>query len=392
MGVKPQGARLRKPLERAVRDGHPWLFRDSLVDLRARPGEVVDVVDRRGRWLARGLADAGPIGVRVWTTQDEPLDGALLSRRLSAAAALRDAIIGADTTAYRLLHGEGDRVPGVVCDVYGSGAVLVFDGDGARAWQREVTAALTPILERRGVSSLLLREGKRENASVTPLLGDPPTGPLRVREHGVALLVDPAAGQKTGLFLDHRESRRMVRSLSSGLRVLNLYGYTGGFSVAAGLGGATSVDTIDIAGPALELAARTWSDNGLPASAHTCRRADVPELLEEVRRTSRQWDLVISDPPSFAPRQSSVRAALGAYERLHAACLAVLAPGGLLLAASCSSHVTRDAFEETLRRAARAQRQQLQVLSRWGAPADHPRLLAFPEGDYLKVILARTLA
>jgi 23S rRNA (cytosine1962-C5)-methyltransferase len=206
----------------------------------------------------------------------------------------------------------------------------------------------------------------------------------------MVLRADLARGQKTGLFLDHRESRRRVRELSRGLRVLNLYGYTGAFSVAAGLGGALEVDTVDAARPALAVAEENWARNGLPAGAHRTHARDVPEFLADMRARGRRWDLVIADPPSFAPNEASVPGALKSYRALHRACLRVLEPGGLYLAASCSSHVDRSAFDRTLREAAE-KIGVVQVLERSGAPADHPSLAAFPEGDYLKVTLARWL-
>jgi 23S rRNA (cytosine1962-C5)-methyltransferase len=180
-----------------------------------------------------------------------------------------------------------------------------------------------------------------------------------------------------------------VRELASGLSVLNLYGYTGGFSVAAGLGGAREVTTVDSAAPALAHADLSWAQNALDSARHTTRCTDVPELLMELAAQRKRFDFVIADPPNFAPSEQSKTAAMESYAVLHRAVLNVLRPGGFYLAASCSSHVSRDDFEATLREGARRARRIMQVLERWGAPADHPRLLAFPEGDYLKVSLLR---
>jgi 23S rRNA (cytosine1962-C5)-methyltransferase len=191
------------------------------------------------------------------------------------------------------------------------------------------------------------------------------------------------------LFLDHRETRARVRQLSAGHQVLNLYGYTGGFSIAAGLGGAGSVTTVDLAKPALALAERGWRENDLPPDAHRVRAADVPEYLIAAADGGERYSLIVSDPPNFAPRQSAVPQALQAYEAMHAGVFRLLTAGGLYLAASCSSHVDRAMFEQTLQRAAARARRVVQVLERSGAPADHPRLLAFPEGDYLKIVLVR---
>ena len=382
--------RLARKLERVLRQGHPWVWRDALVDLSAPAGTVVTVVDAKGGFVARGIADDGPIGVRVLTCNPrEQVDAALFARRIVLADDLRQRGVGEDTDTLRLLHGEGDRLPGVVCDLYGRCAVLRFDGAGAAAWQDVVIESLKPILHRRGVSTLLVRSGRGHQSVSECAFGDPPEGPFEVRELGMRLLVDVIHGQKTGLFLDHRPSRLRVRQLARGLEVLNLYGYTGAFSIAAGLGGATAVDTVDLAAPALELAEASWALNELPAAAHRCHAADVPQYLDRALAKGARWNLIIADPPSFAPRESAVEAALGAYRKLHTSCLSLLEPGGLYLAASCSSHVRRETFEQTVLEAAGKLRRPLQLLDSWSAGTDHPRLPAFPEGDYLKAVLVR---
>jgi 23S rRNA (cytosine1962-C5)-methyltransferase len=236
---------------------------------------------------------------------------------------------------------------------------------------------------------VLVKSGRRGHAKVELAWGDVPDAPIEVREHGMTLVADLRHGQKTGLFLDHRESRARVRALARDRRVLDLYAYTGGFSAAAGLGGASSVDTVDIAAPAIEMSRRTWLANALPEHARTSHAIDVPEFLQRAIADERRWDLVVADPPSFAPSQATLTKALRAYEQLHAAAMRVLAPGGLLLAASCSSHVDVARFDAALLGGAERARRIVQVLERWAAPADHPRLAAFAEGDYLKVVLAR---
>jgi 23S rRNA (cytosine1962-C5)-methyltransferase len=382
---------LTKPLRRALRRGHPWVYRDAVTRIDAAPGSVVTLVDEKGRFAARGWAEEGPIAVRVLTTVDEPVDGAMLERRLAAAARLRDDLATEATDCYRLVHGECDRLPGVVCDVYGRFATLQLDGKAAAARRDEVVLLLVPLLERRGVAGLLVRSGRRGERVVELAWGERPPAEVRVTEHGMTLCADLVAGQKTGLFLDHRESRRRVRGLAAGRHVLDLYAYVGGFSAAAGLGGAASVTTVDVAPKAIEHAARTWAENGLDPTAQRLVCADVPELLEAERRRGARYDLVVADPPSFAPSESARAGALRAYQQLHQACASLLAPGGLYLAASCSSHVDRAAFEDALLDGADKAHRILQVLDRWGAPPDHPRLLAFPESDYLTVALCRAL-
>ncbi len=381
--------RLKKPLERSLRAGHPWVYRDALAPFELAAGDEVRVVDKQGAFIARGLVDEGPIGVRVWSTEDEPLSDALLSRRIALALSHRERILPPETDAYRLLHGEGDRVPGFVCDRYGSFAVLRLDGAAALAHRPRFERALREPLGRLGVASLLVRAGRKDDARVSLAWGKLPEPELYVREHGMFLCANLLEGQKTGLFLDHRESRARVRELVRGARVLNLYGYTGGFSVAAGLGSASEVTTVDIAAPALAYAEKSWAANALEEDAHRTHAQDALEFLRQAGEKKARYDFIVADPPNFAPRQSASDAALRAYQALHASVQRVLEPGGYYLAASCSSHVSQTDFDDTLRQAASRVRRSLQVLERTGAPADHPRLLAFPEGDYLKVSLLR---
>jgi 23S rRNA (cytosine1962-C5)-methyltransferase len=389
--------RLKRPLERAVRSGHPWLYRDALEAHDLPPSTAVRIASKDGRVVGVGLTDSGPIGVRVWRTEDKPIDAALVRERITQALALRAQVIRGSalegaTNAYRLVHGEGDRLPGIVCDRYADVAVLRFDAAGesvasVRAW---LLAALQEALPALGVTSLIERSTRKADGSRV-IFGELPPQPMRVVENGMQLAVHVVEGQKTGLFLDQREARARVRSMAAGASVLNLYGYTGGFSIAAALGGARAVTTVDIAAPALALAERTFELNGLSreSSAHKTVAADVPAFLGELAQSGSRFDLVIADPPNFAPSEAALDAALASYANLHALALAAVSRGGYYLAGSCSSHVSASAFLETLRAGAQKARRIVQVLDQHGAPPDHPRLLAFPEGDYLKVVLAR---
>lgn len=382
---------LRKPLRAAVAAGHPWIWRDATTGSEHAPGTVVTVVDAKGKFVGRGLAEDGPIAVRVWTADDEPVGPEMLARRVASALSLRQRVVPPETTAWRLLHGEGDRVPGIVCDVYGDVASIALDGAAALAWHDQALEALRPVLDRIGVASAMVRSGRRGQRQVEHVWGPVPPEPLTVLECGTKLVLSVVHGQKTGMFLDHRTARAAIRSLCRDARVLDLYSYVGGFSANAGRGGARSVDTVDVAPEAVTAARAAWAANGLPIDRQTTHVADVPEFLAAAHAAKRQWDVIIADPPSFAPNESSKENALRAYAMLHAACAKVLVRGGLLLAASCSSHVDSKSFEDALSLGSARARRIVQVLDRWGAPPDHPRLLAFPEGDYLKVVLARLL-
>lgn len=384
---------LRKDVAGSILAGHPWLWRDAILPGRAAPGELVEIVDRDERFVATGYAQAGPIAARVLSTRRGPIDAGFVAERLRAASELRKRVVdglGAETDAYRLVHGEGDGLPGVVVDVYAGWLVVKYDGEAPeRALGSLVLEALEVVVP--GARGVLVRRGRGDDKSSTLVRGSAPPSPVLVREHGMKLLADLDAGQKTGLFLDHRESRRRVRALSKGARVLNLYGYVGGFSVAAGLGGAAHVETVDSAAPAIRLAEAAWRENGLDPAAHVGMAMDVPTRVEALRDGRERFDVIVADPPSFAPNEDSVPAATRSYRLLHRASLRLLAPGGLYFAASCSSHMPAERFERTIRDAAEKLGVSLQILERSGAPADHPRLLAFPEGDYLKCVLARVL-
>jgi 23S rRNA (cytosine1962-C5)-methyltransferase len=386
----PRAVRLIRPLERTILAGHPWLYRDALQPFEAAPGEPLDVFDKRGRLLARGIAESGPIALRLFTTrQSERIDADLFRARARAALRLRAQAVPPGTNAYRLIHGEGDRFPGLVCDRYGDYAVIKLDGDAILAHRDTLHEALPEVLAEAGVRGAILRGSRKQALEPEPFFGSEVPRELEVLEHGMRLIANPWEGQKTGLFLDHRESRLRVRALARGQRVLNLYGYTGGFSLAAGLGGADQVTTVDLAKPAIELAQRGWELNGLPAERHRAEASDVQAFVEGLAGAPDSYDLVIADPPNFAPSQAKLESALEAYANLHAACLPLLGEGGLYLGASCSSHVRMADFLDSLREGARRARRVLTILEQTGAPFDHPRLLAFPEGDYLKVVLCR---
>jgi 23S rRNA (cytosine1962-C5)-methyltransferase len=374
---------LRKAVGPALRRGHPWVYRDAL---RAAPdvaaGEVVDVVDGRDRFVARGYADPGsPIAVRVLTLDpDEPVDDGLVARRLTEARALRERVIDRTTTdAYRFLHGEGDHLPGIVCDFYAQVAVVRFDGEGARAFG----ARIVPLLAAAGATTVY----ERTRGGGSLLAGPPPPDELSVREHGMRFLVDIAHGQKTGLFLDQRENRHRLRALAGGRNVLNCFSYTGGFTVAAALGGAMRTVSVDRAAPALETARRTLAANGLDPAAHGQVCEDAFAFLDRAARRGERFGMVVLDPPSFAPSADALERALAAYRDLNTLGLRCVEPGGLLATASCSSHVTSEAFVEVVATAAAAARRRVRLFELAGAGPDHPVAPAHPEGRYLKFLL-----
>lgn len=377
----------------AVERGHPWVYREALKKAPAHleAGAVVELADTRGRFLGRGLFDpTSPIAVRVHERDaGTPLDAGSFERRIGAAIALREWLFEAgDTDAYRLVNGEGDRVPGLVLDRYREVAVLRLDGAALEPWVEALRDPLKKLLGKIGVRSAALRLGRDARSSggkaIEQLWGPPIPERVFVRERGLALEVDLHFGHKTGAFLDQRENLARVRALGRGrARALNLFSYTGGFSIAAALGGAAHVTSVDTAGPAHASAQRSFRENGLDPGAHAFVTADAFAFLEAAEKRGDRFDLVVSDPPSFAPSEKAKPRAIASYRRLHRACANVLAKGGVLCAASCSSHVTTEDFLATLDDASLG-RGDLRVVSMLGQPEDHPWLPAWPEGRYLK--------
>ena len=372
---------LRKELARAIRQGHPWIFRDALAAGPAIPGgTVVVVASRDGRPLAHGFWDAtGPIAVRVLDLQPVMDCRTLVGERLRQA--LRVRLAGLDrgrTNAFRWVHGEADRLPGIHVDLYDEVAAVRFDGAGAKAFYQNLDERLAECAAPIRLAKVVDREKRDGNL-----------GEIEVRENGIRFLVDLCRGQKGGLFLDQRENRQAVAGHAAGKSVLNLFGYTGGFSLYAAQAGALRTDTVDVARPALETARRNFELNGLSLEHAGFHTMDALAFLDQAASRKRRWDIVICDPPSFAPSQRALPAAQRAYLRLHRLAASVVAPGGLLCASSCSSHFGRKEFLISLEQGVAAAGRRFRLQSLTGAGFDHPALPAFKEGDYLKFALGR---
>lgn len=388
----PLKLRLARDLTRSLKRGHPWVFAEALRHLPAAPpGSPAILLDnKKGREIARGFYDpTSPLAFRAGTTEpDEPLDESWAERRLQRAVALRRRLFDARTTGFRLLNGEGDGLPGLICDVYGQTAVIQLDGPGPSGFWHGPGLA-TWLAEALSLTCVYHKPQSRSGGSGQLLAGSLPSEPVPFLENGLNFRADIVHGQKTGFFLDQRENRQRIQQLSAGRRVLNVFGYTGGFSVAAGVGGAETVTTVDLAGPALALAEVHWQANGLEPTRHQTRKADAFNFLEAAAKKEQWWEVVIVDPPSFASAKESVPQALQAYQKLVAAGAAVTAPAGVLAAASCSSHVDQESFLQACQEGLSKARRRATLLGLYGQPADHPTPLAFPEFRYLKFVLLR---
>jgi 23S rRNA (cytosine1962-C5)-methyltransferase len=384
--VNPVPVVLSKNLGRSICEGHPWIFRDALKGSpKIADGALVELRTREGKAVAIGYWDArSAIAVRILRAGALPDPRCEVDARLKAALQRRlEKLDRTRTNAFRWIHGEADRLPGIHVDLYDDVAVVRFDGDGAAAFYEDLGARLAAAARPLELREVLDRQsGKR-------LYGRGAPARFEVKENGLLFEAAPGVGGKGGLFLDQRENREIVEKLARGRRMLNLFGYTGAFALYAARGGATSTATVDTAAPAIAAARRNFERNGLSTSAAGFHAADAFEFLEAAAKRGRKWDLVVSDPPSFAPNRASFENARRAYTRLHRLAVSVTAPGGYLCAASCSSHVDRKEFLATVEAgAAKAGRRFLMEEVR-GAGFDHPRETWFPEGDYLKFAVGR---
>jgi len=388
--------RVTAAAEKAARAGHPWIFGDSVREQNrdGQPGELAILYDRRDRFLAIGFFDPdSPIRVRILHAgEPETIDASWLNARIAAAFARRETMFDASTTGYRCANGESDGLPGLVADRYaGTVAVKLY----TTAWLPWIGRLVFP---NPNVTRTVLRLSRNIQRAAAErfhfrdgqiLAGADVREPVVFLENGLRFECDPLRGQKTGFFLDQRENRQAVRRLASGLDLLNVFSFSGGFSLSSAAGGASSALSLDISEHALAAARRNFALNAEIAAVAQCRhetvQADAFEWLKE--KANRKFGLAVLDPPSLAKRESEKEEALLAYGRLAAAALARLGPDGVLVACSCSAHVRAPEFFAAVRDAARKSGRAYEEIQTTGHAPDHAA--TFPEGEYLKAIYMR---
>ena len=387
--------RLHPGKERAVLRRHPWIFAGAIARGGADSGETVRVESHEGQVLGwAAYSPASQIRLRMWSFDPaQRIDGDFLRQRLRASIARRRDL-GIDLRAARLVWGEADGLPGFVVDRFADIAVVQLLSAGAERWRETLLQALRDELpglriHERSDVGVREREGLAERSGW--LHGD---GASRVdiEEHGMRLHVDVASGHKTGFYLDQRDNRLRFRELvrERGLRrVLNCYGYTAGFTLAALAGGAEQVITVDSSGPALELAAEHLRDNGFDPARNPLREADVGRVLRELREAGERFDAIVLDPPKLAPTVAQAPRATRAYKDINRLALGLLRPGGWLFTFSCSGGIDAPLFQSVVAGAAVDAGRDADIVQRVGAAPDHPLLLSFPEGEYLKGLLLR---
>ena len=387
---------LKAGRERSVLLGHPWVFSGAIADVLGdpAPGTTVSVADASGAWLAHAAwSPVSQIRARIWSSEATlSIDAAFFRHRIEHAARARAPLLDEAHTGARLVHGEADGLPGVIVDRYGSVVVVQLLSAGAEYWRAAIVDALAALpgiecVVERSDAEVRVLEGLPERTGIAA--GTLPAEVL-LREDDLIYRVDPIGGQKTGFYLDQRDNRRLIRDNAAGRRVLNAFCYSGGFTLAALAGGATRVVSIDSSGEALTLGAQNLAHNpGLPAAANAWVEADVFAYLRQLRNEAVNFDLIVLDPPKFAPTAAHAEGAARAYKDINLLALKLLVPGGLMATFSCSGGVDADLFQKIVAGAAVDAGAGAQILRRLGPSPDHPVALNFPEGDYLKGLLLR---
>jgi 23S rRNA (cytosine1962-C5)-methyltransferase len=386
---------LKAGREKSVKRRHPWIFSGAIerVDGEPASGETLLVKSAAGQPLAvAAWSPQSQIRARVWSFDSGTrVEKAFFESTLRKAIQLRRSLPAFQhSNALRLVHGESDGLPGLIVDRYADVLVAQFLSAGTEAWREAILDALAAET---GCEAIF----ERSDAEVRALEGLPQRvgfarGNREARrcpivEHGLHFRVDVEGGQKTGFFLDQRENRQRIRSLAAGREVLDAFCYTGGFSVAALAGGAKHVTSVDSSAAALEVARENLAANALDVARVEFAATDVFAYQRQVRDRGRGFDLVVLDPPKFAPTAAQAKNAARAYKDINLMALKLLRPGGLLATFSCSGGVSAELFQSIVAGAAADAGVDAKILERFGAAADHPVALSFPDGDYLKGLL-----
>ena len=383
---------LKPGREKSLKRRHPWVFSGAVAKITGTPeaGETIEVHGSDGEFLAMAACNPqSQIVARVWDWQKRDIDAAFFRERVERAVRLRARLLP-ECDSVRLVHAESDGLPGVVIDRYGDVVVVQLSSAGAMRWRDAISdavaAAVNPrTLFERSDADVLVLEGMQPR---TGLLGGaaPPPG-MVMAEAGAKFEIDVPHGHKTGFYLDQRANRLCLRELAAKREVLDCFAYTGGFTVNALAGGAVKATAVDSSGPALELLRRNVALNKLPEAE--CIEGDVFQELRKMRDQARSFDLIVLDPPKFAPTAAHAEKASRAYKDINLLAFKLLRADGLLFTFSCSGGVSRDLFQKIVAGAAVDAHVDAQIVGHLSAGADHPIALNFPEGEYLKGLICR---
>jgi 23S rRNA (cytosine1962-C5)-methyltransferase len=375
-----------------VESGHPWIFSSDVTDRGgAQPGEAVKVGDPRGRWLGTAhYSSTSQIALRMLSSQVEPVGPEFFLNRLRAAELHRCLVVGADSNAYRVVHGEADLLPALVVDRYADYLVMQTLDQGMDAARSEIAAALAEIFQPRGIvarNDVAVRAKEQLPLETTVVAGEIPDS-VSVRINGLAMRADLLRGQKTGIFLDQRENYRAAAQYARGGKALDCFTSTGGFALHLAAK-CEQVEAVDSSAPALAAARANAEDNRIGNIQF--QEADCFDLLAAHATARRRYSLVVLDPPAFAKSRGSLEAAATGYKQINLRALQLLGPGGILVTCSCSHHVSERMLLELVAQAALDSKRTLRVLERRTQSRDHPILLTVPETHYLKCLVLQVV-
>jgi 23S rRNA (cytosine1962-C5)-methyltransferase len=390
---------LRPGREKPILNHHPWIFSGAIGRIEGEPqdGDIVEVRDADRRFLASGYINRhSQISVRLLTwTEGEIPDQEFWRRRIHESIQRREDLLQDEgTTALRLIHAESDLLPGLVVDRYGEYLVLQSLTLGIERHKPQLVEILAELLQPRGIyerSDVDVRAKEHLTQSTGVLWGEEPPPLVEIRENGLHFLVDLKGGQKTGFYLDQRDNRRRLAHYSAGRSVLNAFAYTGSFAVCAANSGAGPITNVDSSEEALSLAWRNMDRNGQGDRSDEYLAGDVFHVLRQFRDEGREFDLVILDPPKFAYSRSQLDSACRGYKDINLLAIKLLRPNGILFTMSCSGLVTPALFQKVVFGASVDAGRDVQALERLSQATDHPVLLTFPEGEYLKGLVCKVL-
>ena len=381
---------LKAGRDKSVRNHHPWIFSGAIAKTEGEipPGGIVPVYGSDGDFLAKGIWNAASqIRLRLLTFKNEPVDEAFFQKRIAKALALRQQFIAADTNAFRLIHAEGDNLPGLIVDRYNHTLVMQLYSTGMvrlrdlLVEQLSALSGIEHIYERSDGGAL--REEKLPTA-VAARHGNPPAT-LGITENGIPFKIDLVGGQKTGFFLDQRDNRAWIGRHAANGRLLNCFSYSGGFSVYAARGGAQTV-SVDSSKPGIDLARENFERSELDPAGHQFVQENVFEYL---RKADDGFDTIILDPPAFVKHRRDITKGSRAYKDINRLAMQKIRDGGTLLTCSCSHFADRTLFRQIIFSAAKEAGRTAQIIAQPGQPADHPVNIFHPEGEYLKTLILR---
>ncbi len=381
---------LKKDKEKPLEGFHPWVFSGAIdrIDDNYEAGDIVKVFSAHGKFLGQGyLNPRSQIAIRMLNFDEGEINEGFFEKRIREAILLRERFLPSETTAYRLIHAEGDYLPGLIVDRYADYLVIQCLTMGIEKWKSAIVQILQKNTSVKGIfekNDSEWREWEGLERKVGKLAGQDPPDFVEILENGLKFVVDIHKGQKTGFFLDQRANRKLIQELSRDKRVLNCFSYTGGFSVYAFKGGAVQVISVDSSEEALNTARVNYEKNQIETPEKDLICADVFEYL---RASRQEFDLIILDPPAFCKSKQQVMQASRGYKDINLQGIKRLAKGGLLYTASCSSHIDPDLFQKIVFAAAKDARRKVRIIAKTSHGFDHPINICHPEGEYLKGLL-----